>query len=944
MLCVTHAYAPAASAQTASDYRAAAEAGDADAQANLGLCYEHGTGVEMNQQEAVRWYRKAAEAGSPQGQEYLGVCYENGQGVTKNAPEAVRWYRKAAEAGHARAQYYLGLNYHHGIGVTKDEQEAVMWYRKAAEAGDADAQANLGWCFEQGAGVPVNQEEAVMWYRKAAEAGNARGQEYLGLCYENGQGVTKDAQEAVVWYRKAAEADHARAQYYLGLNYQHGIGVAQDEQEAVSWYRKAAEAGDADAQVNLGVCYEHAIGVEKDEREAFGWYRKAAEAGNADAVRNLGLCYQDGKGVTKDGLEALRCYRKAADAGSVEALNDIGICYEYGIGVAKDLPQAFGWYRKAAEAGNVVAQRNLGLCYQEGTGVAADPVKAVMWFQISANGADKDAKASLDKIRRQMAPASYAAGLAAAQAWQTRHERPKSPPLLTTTVAFAEPSGNNALDADETGNLTITVQNKGKGASWNLRARLQAKPALTGLSLPVEVVLGDVEPGGTITKEVPLSGLRGLAASRATVEVSLVDKFGFDAPLVRQGFETRAFVAPKFAVKLGVDDGNGNGLIERGEELTLKVQVQNEGGAARGVRLGLTGPDGLMWLGAGESVDLGDIPAGGWRQASFSCLVRNQYAGPDALSLVAAINDARPDLGGTFPIAFTLNQAGPRVVEQMAQAKAEERAEAPAPELSDPVDQAPTRNQRQPEAHAVIVGIERYKNALVPPVSHARRDATIVREYMTRTLGIPPENVHLLVDHEATLADLRTAIAGKLANALDDPNARVYVYFAGHGAPNLKTKQPYLVPHDGNPAYPETSCYPLSELYESLGKLTVPVTVMLDACFSGSAGRGDAPETLLANARPALVELKDTGTPPNVSVLAAANGDQVSSSYAAKRHGLFTYFLLKGLGGAADEDKDGRLTLEELHRFVTPAVRKQARKLNREQTPTLQGAGGMAVY
>jgi uncharacterized caspase-like protein len=152
------------------------------------------------------------------------------------------------------------------------------------------------------------------------------------------------------------------------------------------------------------------------------------------------------------------------------------------------------------------------------------------------------------------------------------------------------------------------------------------------------------------------------------------------------------------------------------------------------------------------------------------------------------------------------------------------------------------------------------------------------------------------------------------------------------------------VPHDGNPVYPETSCYPLAELYESLGKLNATVTVLLDACFSGAAGRGDLPASLVADARPALVELKTTTTPPNVSVLAAGDGEQVSSSFTPKKHGLFTYFLLKGLGGEADADRDNRLTLDELHRYVTPLVRREARRLNREQTPTLQGDGAAVLF
>src|SRR5437899_236299 len=78
-----------------SKLRAAAEAGDAAAQAALGLAYQNGRGAEQNDALAVDWYRKAAAAGNSEAQNDLGVMYMNGWGVEKNKEEAVRWYRLA---------------------------------------------------------------------------------------------------------------------------------------------------------------------------------------------------------------------------------------------------------------------------------------------------------------------------------------------------------------------------------------------------------------------------------------------------------------------------------------------------------------------------------------------------------------------------------------------------------------------------------------------------------------------------------------------------------------------------------------------------------------------------------------------------------------------------------------------------------------------------------
>jgi hypothetical protein len=69
--------------------------------------------------EAVRWYRLAADQGYAEAQCNLGLCYERGDGVAKSEEEAVSWYRLAADQGHAEAQCNLGVCYERGIGVVK---------------------------------------------------------------------------------------------------------------------------------------------------------------------------------------------------------------------------------------------------------------------------------------------------------------------------------------------------------------------------------------------------------------------------------------------------------------------------------------------------------------------------------------------------------------------------------------------------------------------------------------------------------------------------------------------------------------------------------------------------------------------------------------------------------------------------------------------------------
>ncbi len=131
------------------------------AQYNLDVCYENGQGIPQIYEETIQLERNigkkesqyyderakllksAADQGYADAQYNLGVCYENGKGVPQSYEEAVKWYRLAADQGHAGAQYNLGVCYENGFGIPQSDDEAVKLYKKAADQGDKEAQLAL---------------------------------------------------------------------------------------------------------------------------------------------------------------------------------------------------------------------------------------------------------------------------------------------------------------------------------------------------------------------------------------------------------------------------------------------------------------------------------------------------------------------------------------------------------------------------------------------------------------------------------------------------------------------------------------------------------------------------------------------------------------------------------------------------------------------------------
>jgi hypothetical protein len=251
-------------------------------------------------------------------------------------------------------------------------------------------------------------------------------------------------------------------------------------------------------------------------------------------------------------------------------------------------------------------------------------------------------------------------------------------------------------------------------------------------------------------------------------------------------------------------------------------------------------------------------------------------------------------------------------------------AAAPAAPASD-VDEPSYRTPERPRDFAVVIGIDRYER--LPPATNAERDAAAVRKHF-KALGVPERNIISLTGSKATRSQISAYLDEWLPRNVG-PESRLYFYYSGHGAPDPKTGQAFLVPADADPTFLQSTGYPVKQLYERLGKLKAKqVLVVLDACFSGAGGRS----VLAAGARPLVSKVEDMKPAGAVTVFAAASADEITGSFDEKGHGLFTYFFLKGLSA-------GKRTSAELQDYLKPQVQDEARRQNREQTPVLFGSG-----
>jgi TPR repeat protein len=211
------------------------------AQFELGERYYRGEAVPRDMAKAAEWWQAAAERGNASAQASLGYMYYRGalvgERVFRDDAEAILWWQKAADQGHAGAQYSLGFMYRTGQGVSRDDVKAAEWYQKAADQGHASSQYSLGFMHYRGEGVSRDAVKAVEWYRKAALQGEEGAQYNLGLMYYRGEGVPEDNVLAHAWFSLSARSG-VRLAAERRDNVEHrmsAVEIAEAKQLSSSW-------------------------------------------------------------------------------------------------------------------------------------------------------------------------------------------------------------------------------------------------------------------------------------------------------------------------------------------------------------------------------------------------------------------------------------------------------------------------------------------------------------------------------------------------------------------------------------------------------------------------------------------------------------------------------------------------------------------------------------
>jgi hypothetical protein len=236
---------------------------------------------------------------------------------------------------------------------------------------------------------------------------------------------------------------------------------------------------------------------------------------------------------------------------------------------------------------------------------------------------------------------------------------------------------------------------------------------------------------------------------------------------------------------------------------------------------------------------------------------------------------------------------------------------------------------------ALVVGVSDYP--FVTPLNYAAEDALLMYDFLQSNAGgnVSPADIRLLVNEEATLQNVWGRGLSWIENTVKPAQGdRVIIYLAGHGDA-IDADESFFLCHNVNPAgdknnYFVSGALNIRALKKRIAKFSsagAEVVLIMDACRSG-----DLPgaRTGITNPFESVVEIKAGET---LMLSAGANQLAVEDRRWGRGHGIFTWYLVQGLSGKADENADGTVDFYELEQYTKTKVRKETQSMGRNQVP-----------
>lgn len=503
------------------------------------------------------------------------------------------------------------------------------------------------------------------------------------------------------------------------------------------------------------------------------------------------------------------------------------------------------------------------------------------------------------------------------------------PPILQLQgqIAFVEPSGNHAIDANEHCSLRLTVKNVGMGDGIGLTGKIRVVGNLPGISFP-KVTLPTLKVGASQTVEFPITADMNTVDGIAELYLSIDEPNGFGTPEYPVTFPTRAFVAPMVEFRGHLVE-SGSAVLYKVSMFDLKVLVQNTGlGDAEQVNASLQLPENVLLVGQEGSLTNATLKSGESRTLTYSLIINQNYSS-STLPITVALSEryGRYSKNGTINLEVDVTTPDPFVIGGYTEPF---RQVELASLVSDVDENIPVAQGTNANTHVMIVSNQRYANEA--DVSTALNDGRMMRQYCIKTLGIPDDQVKICENR--TYAQLRADVENFASTIRVNAGDRFLFFYFGHGmhSADRRVADAYLIPVDGSSLRLQQTGVSRNWMMQQFQNANPgQMVVYLESCFSGA--QGDDQMLAYAEGSSGLrvrddVESNFSG---NIILLTASSQSETANAYPAQRHNVFTYEFLKALQSGRGNQTWGSI-FDDVQRSTTRTARN---KLDRQQTPSV---------
>lgn len=553
------------------------------------------------------------------------------------------------------------------------------------------------------------------------------------------------------------------------------------------------------------------------------------------------------------------------------------------------------------------------------------------------------------------------------------------PPDLRMNIKFIDDNNNNILEAEESGYILLEISNRG-GKADNVKVTVTPADRSYGVDLGQSVINTYVDKNSSTEVHVPMTASLNVHTGFTKFNIVVSEPMGYDinATLELSTFEFQKAKLNMNGVEIsdsGVDtkpyNGNPDNKLQNMDVVRATVMIQNIGdGEAKNIKYTISSQDPdirlLTMSGYAQSID-GEVPdmlVGQTNEISFRLSPNAHYTHKgDYIPVYLTVTEDKGFgniVSKQIPIPFDAATVKPEMVKVEGN-KEKLMASLGTKVISDDarvtsetkykdIMVAPLGQSIYQDAIAIVIGAEVYQDKAIAPAPYAARDAEVMSEYFRKSLSI--KDVRTYTDGQATRSELKRLFdpqRGSLAYTVVPGQTDLYVYYSGHGVPMTMpdgSKDVFLIPYDVGKDWISEDGYSLNKLYRELASLNAKsVTVILDACFSGSSRTSEVYESQsIANQKFVIVDETEMEQPwlnnPSFRVFTSSRGDQTSQANDRTRSGRFTYYLAVGLQGDADKDGNGKIMMSELVEFVTSNVDKET---SGQQTPQFNGNSDFVV-